>query len=77
MGAWQGYDVEQCEKLTTNPYENNDKSPPVSPIKTTPQERYEGKTYRLESDVDLSLDNRSLVNEEGMWIFRFRMLELA
>ena len=77
MGAWQGYDVEQCEQLTTNPYENDDKSPPVSPIKTTPQERYEGKKYRLELDVDLSLDNRSPVNEEGMCIFRFRMLELA
>ena len=69
VGAWQGYDVEQYEQLTTNPYEDCDYSPPVSPIKTTPQECYEGKTYHLESDVDLSLDKGSPVNEEGMSIF--------
>ena len=69
VGAWQGYDVEQYEQLTTNPYEDCDYSPPVSSIKITPQEHYEEKTYHLESDVDLSMDKRLLVNEEGMWIF--------
>ena len=68
VGAWQGYDIAQCEELTTNPYEKDDGSPPVSPIKKVNEE---GKTYHLESDVDLSLDKGSPVNEQGNLFFDF------
>ena len=69
VGVWQGYNVEQCEQLTTNPYEDCNYMPAVSPIKTTPQEHYKKKTYHLESDVNLSLDHGLPRNEQGMSIF--------
>ena len=71
VGAWQGYDIAHCEQLITDPYEEeeeDDGTPPVSPIKKVTEE---GKTYHLESDVDLSLDKGSPVNEKGNSFFDF------